>query len=114
VTPCRPDVTRIELRVAARASHAALLRAQLRLWLLANEVEDEVDVFDVLASATRAFLLALWRPGPLRTITVEIVARYDAGVVELSVHDHAGRGGDTVRLERMLTPPRANQPVVVS
>ena len=45
---------------------------------------------------------------------MEIVARYDAGVVELSVHDHAGRGGNTVRFERMLTPPRANQPVVVS
>jgi hypothetical protein len=114
VTSGGPDLTRIEFRVPAREGQAALLRAQLRLWLLANDVGDETDVFEILASATRAFLLALWRPGPLRTMTLEIAAHYDGGVVELSVHDHAGREGNTVRFGRLLAPRRAGgQPVVV-
>ncbi len=102
---CGHDAAKIELRLAARASQSALLRAQLRLWLAANRADaDERDVFDILASATRAFLLALWRPGPVRTMTVEVEATCANGVVELALHDHAGPDGNTVRLHHLLAP----------
>jgi hypothetical protein len=114
VTSGRRDAARIQFRIPARETQAVLLRAQLRLWLLANEVDDEADVFEIVASASSAFLFALRRPGPLRTIAVEVSARREADVVEIAVRDHAGPGGNTVRFERLLAPQQAAQPVVVN
>jgi hypothetical protein len=101
------DRSTLALRLPGRASQSALLRAQLRLWLLANRAGEPGDAFDILASATRAFLLALWRPGPVRTLWVDVEARYADGVVEVVVHDHGGRGGNSIRFERLVTPVSA-------
>jgi hypothetical protein len=108
----RRDATRIGFRIPAREAQAVLLRAQLRLWLLANEVDDEAAVFEIVAWATSAFLLALRRPGPARTIAVEVTARCDMDVVEIALHDHAAPSGNTARFERVLAPPQTAQPVV--
>jgi hypothetical protein len=84
----------------------SLLRAQLRLWLMDKQALDENDVLDVLAAATQAFTDALRRPGGPRTIAVEVEASCAAGIVEIRFHDYSGGNGNTVELQRPLTPVR--------
>lgn len=110
MAPRGDDIERLELRLPARSSHSALLRARLRLWLAANRAGDEDDVLDVLGLATREFLTALSRPGPVRTIEVRVEASYRDGVVRLAVHDHAGPAGNTVQIERLLAPAVGSRP----
>jgi hypothetical protein len=103
VDPGGQETSKLELRLPARAQYSALLRAQLRLWLAANCADgDERDVFDILAAATRAFLLTLAPSGPVRTIVVDVEGLCANGVVELAVTDHAGPGGNTARVDHVL------------
>jgi len=74
--------------------------------MMANRDADETDVLDILAAATQAFTDALRRPGQPRTIAVEVEASYTADIVEISLHDYAGRNGNTVELQRPLKPAR--------
>jgi hypothetical protein len=99
-----PACGRLELRLPARASQAALLRAQLRLWLAELRAGDD-DVADVLDSATRGFTRAIER-GRLCTIGVEVEARSTGSAVEVVLHDYAGKDGNTVCLRRTLRPGR--------
>ena len=101
-----PNAT-LRLRLPARASHASLLRAELRLWLMGRHDGDENDILEILAAATRAFIDALRHQGRPRTIAVEVEASYTDSDVELRVHDYAGRNGNTVELQRPLRPARS-------
>jgi hypothetical protein len=66
---------------------------------------DEYDVLGVLGAASQAFIDALKYPEGPRTIAVVVEASCPSGIVEISVHDYSGQNGNTVELQRPLTPP---------
>ena len=66
---------------------------------------DEHNILDILGAATQAFADSLDRRDGPRTIAVEVEASCVFGVVHISVHDYAGHRGNTVELQRPLTPP---------
>src|SRR5213082_467280 len=103
---CADDRARLAVRLPALSAQIPLLRAELRIWLMLNRAGDEVDVTEILAAATRAFLLALGRVDAPRTLAVEVEASYAAGVVDLTVRDHAGATPNVVHVKRLVPPAR--------
>jgi anti-sigma regulatory factor (Ser/Thr protein kinase) len=77
----------LSLRLAAKPSQAALLRAHLRLWLAEHRLAED-EVLDILLAANEAFGNALADPSRLRSIAVHVEASIDDGVVEVVVRDH--------------------------
>jgi anti-sigma regulatory factor (Ser/Thr protein kinase) len=138
VAPTKPET--LSLRLAAKPTQAALLRAHLRLWL-AEHQPDEDELLDILLAANEAFGNAITHAGQPRSIAVHVDASLEDGVVEVVVRDHgrwhegrhgggvglglalmhalmdtvelhAGPEGTTVRLRRALgTQPTATEDV---
>jgi anti-sigma regulatory factor (Ser/Thr protein kinase) len=77
----------LSLRLAARPSQAALLRAHLRLWLTEHGA-DESELLDVMLAANEAFGNAVTHARQPRSIAVHIDASLDEDVVQVVVRDH--------------------------
>ncbi len=77
----------LSLRLAARPSQAALLRAHLRLWLT-EQSADEAELLDILLAANEAFGNAVTHAHQPRSIAVNVDAGISDGVVEVVVRDH--------------------------
>jgi len=81
------DHEKLSLRLAARPTQAALLRAHLRIWLAAHHPVDD-EVMDILLAANEAFGNAITHARQPRSIAVHVDAQISDGVVEVVVRDH--------------------------
>jgi anti-sigma regulatory factor (Ser/Thr protein kinase) len=81
------DHEKLSLRLAARPSQAALLRAHLRIWLAEQHSADD-EILDILLAANEAFANAITHARQPRSIAVHVDAGINDGVVEVVVRDH--------------------------
>lgn len=78
----------LSLRLPAKPTQAALLRAHLRLWLTEQRPADD-EMLDILLAANEAFGNAIAHAGQPRSIAVNVDASTDDDrVVEVVVRDH--------------------------
>jgi anti-sigma regulatory factor (Ser/Thr protein kinase) len=78
---------KLTLRLGARSTQAALLRAHLRIWL-AEQGMAEDEMYDILLAANEAFGNALVHSRQPRSIAVHVDATVDDGVAEIAIRDH--------------------------
>jgi anti-sigma regulatory factor (Ser/Thr protein kinase) len=89
---------RLDLRLPARLRSAALVRVELRWWLTsAGASEDEV--FEIVLAADKAFVNTIEHPCEPRSITIDVKATCEDGVVEVVVHDYGVRREDPARTD---------------
>jgi anti-sigma regulatory factor (Ser/Thr protein kinase) len=81
------DSERLSLRLAARPNQAFQLRAQLRVWLVAQRAEEE-EILDILLAADEAFTNAVTHVRQPRSIAVQVDASISEGLVEVVVGDY--------------------------
>jgi len=78
---------KLTLRLGARSTQAALLRAHLRLWLAEQGIPED-EAHDLLLAANEAFGNALVHSRQPRSIAVHVDASVDDGVAEIAIRDH--------------------------
>jgi anti-sigma regulatory factor (Ser/Thr protein kinase) len=79
----------VGLRVSAQPTNAVVVRGALKVWL-ATLGASEDRVFAILLAVNEAFANAVEHPRDPISTTVEIAARYDEGMVEVTVRDYGG------------------------
>jgi anti-sigma regulatory factor (Ser/Thr protein kinase) len=77
----------LSLRLAARPTQAALLRAHLRIWLAEHRAAED-EILDILLAANEAFGNAITHAGQPQSIAVHVDATISDGIAEVVVRDH--------------------------
>jgi anti-sigma regulatory factor (Ser/Thr protein kinase) len=88
-TPAASSVVGLGLRVPGRATNAVVVRGALKVWLESLRASDE-QVFAILLGVNEAFANAVEHPRDPSSTSVDIAARYEGGMVEITVRDHGG------------------------
>jgi anti-sigma regulatory factor (Ser/Thr protein kinase) len=88
-TPAASSVVGLGLRVPGRATNAVVVRLALRVWLESLTARDE-QVFALLIAVNEAFANAVEHPRDPSSTSVDVAARYEGRMVEVTVRDHRG------------------------
>jgi anti-sigma regulatory factor (Ser/Thr protein kinase) len=98
-TPAASSVVGLGLRVPGRATNAVVVRGALRVWLESLAASDE-QVFALLLGVNEAFANAVEHPREPSSTSVDIAARFEGGMVEVTVRDYGGWRREATEVHR--------------